>query len=746
MRDFLILSSRIVATAFVLSAASLFATTRTVNSLNDSGPGSLRELIAESAANDTINFSVTGTITLTTAELLINKHLTINGPGAHLLTVQRSTAGGTAQFRIFDIPSGYFNVTISGLTIANGNIPASLNDGGGISNQSSGTLTVVGCTISGNTASSNSGGSSGGGISNFTGTVNLTDCTVSSNSVKGNGSGGGGIGGGIVNFGTLNLTNSTISGNIANDGSSGGGISAYGTLNVTDCAISGNIATGTGGNISSFGGEGGGISAYGTLNVTNSTISGNTANNNGGGISSDIFSTVTIANSTISDNIAKVGGGISNTGGSTVNLTNSTVSGNTASSVFGDNGVGGGISNDGVGTVNLTSSTISGNTASNDGGGISNGNGAVNIRDTIVAKNTATIGSDISGALTSYGFNLIGNNSGATITPRTGDQIGTPGSPIDPLLAQLAENGGPTKTQALLSRSPAINAGGPDAPARDQRHYLRNGVSDIGAFEFGGTIPVTLANISTRAFVQTGDNVMIGGFIISGGGQKKMIVRAIGPSLAQHGIVNPLQNPTLELHDHTGAVIASNDNWRNAPNRQEIINSGLAPSNNLESAILMSLNPGNYTAIVRGVNNGTGIALMEGYDLDATAGSKFGNTSTRALVQTGDNVLIGGLIITGPDSDEVIVRAIGPSLAQQGITNPLLDPTLELHDGNGMVIAINDNWRDTQRAEIEATGLAPTDDRESAIVRTLAPGNYTAIVRGKSNTIGVALVEVYGLN
>ena len=255
-----------------------------------------------------------------------------------------------------------------------------------------------------------------------------------------------------------------------------------------------------------------------------------------------------------------------------------------------------------------------------------------------------------------------------------------------------------------------------------------------------------LYNISTRAFVQTGDNVMIGGLIITGSGQKKVIVRAIGPSLVDHGITNPLQDPTLELHDHTGAVIASNDDWMNAPNKQEIIDSGLAPSNNLESAILTSLDPGAYTAIARGINNGTGIALVEGYDLDPAAGSKLGNISTRALVQTGDNVMIGGLIITGTGQENVIVRAIGPSLAQYGITNPLADPTLELHDGNGALIAFDDNWRDSQEAEIQATGFAPSNDLESAIVATLAPGNYTAIVRGKNDTIGVALVEVYGLN
>jgi hypothetical protein len=258
--------------------------------------------------------------------------------------------------------------------------------------------------------------------------------------------------------------------------------------------------------------------------------------------------------------------------------------------------------------------------------------------------------------------------------------------------------------------------------------------------------PGRLGNISTRAFVQTGDNVVIGGFIITGSGQKRVIVRAIGPSLVNHGITNPLQNPTLELHDHTGAVIASNDNWMNSPNKQEIIDSGLAPSNNLESAILTSLNPGAYTAIVRGVNNGTGIALVEGYDLNPTAGSKLGNLSTRALVQTGNNVMIGGFIITGPGQKKVLVRAIGPSLAQHSITNPLQDPTLELHNGNGALIAFNDNWKDTQQAQIQATGLQPTNDNESAILRTLPPGNYTAVVRGKNNTIGVALVEVYGLN
>ncbi len=235
---------------------------------------------------------------------------------------------------------------------------------------------------------------------------------------------------------------------------------------------------------------------------------------------------------------------------------------------------------------------------------------------------------------------------------------------------------------------------------------------------------------------------MIGGFIITGVGQKKVIVRGIGPSLVNYGITNPLQNPMLELHNSTGAVIASNDNWIDAPNRQEIINSGLAPRNNLESAILMSLNPGAYTAIVRGVSGGIGVGLAEVYDLDLTAGSKLGNISTRAFVQTGDNVMIGGFIVSGPDSETVVVRAIGPSLVSYGITNPLQNPTLELHDHTGAVIASNDNWMSApNRLDIINSG----NRFESAILMRLAPGAYTAIVRGISAGTGVALVEVYGL-
>jgi hypothetical protein len=240
--------------------------------------------------------------------------------------------------------------------------------------------------------------------------------------------------------------------------------------------------------------------------------------------------------------------------------------------------------------------------------------------------------------------------------------------------------------------------------------------------------------------VETGDNVLIGGFIITGTQAKKVMVRAIGPSLPLVGL---LADPTLELHDGVGTLIASNDNWMDAPNKQEIIDSTIAPTNDFESAILTTLDPGLYTAIVRGVNATTGIALVEAYDLDLATRSILANISTRGLVQVGDNVMIGGIIILGVDPQEVLLRAIGPSLPVAGA---LADPTLELHDKDGVVIASNDNWRSDQEADIMATNIPPTDDAESAILMTLTPDAYTAIVRGKDDTTGIALVEAYQLD
>ena len=258
--------------------------------------------------------------------------------------------------------------------------------------------------------------------------------------------------------------------------------------------------------------------------------------------------------------------------------------------------------------------------------------------------------------------------------------------------------------------------------------------------------PTTLLNISTRLRVLAGDNALIGGFIITGAAPKRVIVRAIGPSLTDSGISGALADPVLELHGPGGFITITNDNWQDTQ-QSEIEATGIPPNNNLESAIVATLPPGAYTAIVRGQGDGTGVGLVETYDLDSAASSQLANISTRGFVDTGENVMIGGLI-AGPasaDGGPMLVRAIGPSLSGFGVPNALQDPTLELRDRNGNLIASNDDWRDTQQAAILATGIPPSHDKESAILSNVAPGNYTAIVRGMNNGTGIGLVEVYNL-
>jgi hypothetical protein len=271
-----------------------------------------------------------------------------------------------------------------------------------------------------------------------------------------------------------------------------------------------------------------------------------------------------------------------------------------------------------------------------------------------------------------------------------------------------------------------------------------------------------LGNISTRSLVQTDDNVMIGGFIIEGTQPKTVIVRAIGPELTRFGVPNALADPTLELHNSAGTLIGSNNNWQatviggiiTSDQVSAIQNSGHAPSQPSESAIIATLQPGNYTAIVRGLSNTVGVALVEVYDLSADTASVLGNISTRSFVQTGNDVMIGGFIIEGSGPKTVIVRAIGPELTRFGIPNALADPALDLHNSTGALIASNNNWQTTaidgiitgdQVSAIQNSGHAPSQPSESAIIATLQPGNYTAIVRGVRNTTGVALVEVYDL-
>ncbi len=286
---------------------------------------------------------------------------------------------------------------------------------------------------------------------------------------------------------------------------------------------------------------------------------------------------------------------------------------------------------------------------------------------------------------------------------------------------------------------------------------FQNGQVDPGFVPEAGIVTVSTLglNLSTRVAVGAGDDALIAGFVIEGGSAKRIMIRAIGPSLAGGNapVQRPLVDPVVELRDGLGTLIARNDNWRTTEiggaiggdQAGDIEGSTIAPTSEAESAFIATLDPGAYTAIVRGAAGGTGIALVEMYDLDPTSPARLANISTRGRVGTDDDVMIGGIILGGTGLSEVLLRAIGPSLSTAGVSGELLDPILELHDGNGALIVTNDDWKDIQREEIEATTLAPSNDKEAAILTALGPGNYTAIVKGVNDTTGIAVVEAYAL-
>lgn len=252
-----------------------------------------------------------------------------------------------------------------------------------------------------------------------------------------------------------------------------------------------------------------------------------------------------------------------------------------------------------------------------------------------------------------------------------------------------------------------------------------------------------LANISTRLRVLTGDNVLIGGFIVTGTQPKKVVARAIGPTLGTFGLAGTLPDPQLELYNSAGVVIGSNDNWRSSQ-QAELLSIGLAPESDLEAAVVATLRANSaYTAIVSDRNGSTGVGLIEVYNIEPAADSQLANISSRGFVQTGDNVMIAGFILNGGNTRRVIVRALGPSLPVNGKLN---DTILELFNSNGDSLGQNDNWPSDQEAEINASSVPPENNLESAIIRTLNPGAYSAIVRGKNGTTGVGLVEVYALD
>jgi cytochrome c peroxidase len=261
-----------------------------------------------------------------------------------------------------------------------------------------------------------------------------------------------------------------------------------------------------------------------------------------------------------------------------------------------------------------------------------------------------------------------------------------------------------------------------------------------------GAAPAQALNISTRLGVGTGDNVMIGGFIIKGNSSKSVLIRGLGPSLSNLGLAGVLLDPVLELRGANGAVLFQNDNWKD-DQRTQIEGTLFQPTDDREPVIVASLSPAAYTTILTGKNQTTGIGLIEIYDRDQTADSELQNISTRGFVGAQSNVLIGGFILRGNNNTRLAVRGLGPSLSQFGLTNLLADPTLELHDGNGAILIANDNWADDSAAAdlLRANGLALSDPRESAIFTTLPAGQFTAILAGKNGGTGIGTIEVYNL-
>jgi hypothetical protein len=261
--------------------------------------------------------------------------------------------------------------------------------------------------------------------------------------------------------------------------------------------------------------------------------------------------------------------------------------------------------------------------------------------------------------------------------------------------------------------------------------------------------PAKALNIATRLRVELGDNAMIGGFIISGSGSKVLVLRGIGPSLINFGISDALVDPVLTLRGSNGAIIRQNDNWQEDPAQAALISgAGLAPQDPRESGIAATLSPGAYTAVLTGTNQTTGVGLVEIYDTNSSADAQLGNISTRGLVQTGTNVMIGGFILGGTTgSARVVLRGIGPTLSQSGLSNVLANPTLELKNSNGTTLAANDNWQDdpASAAALSANGFALQNSLESGIFITLPPGAFTAILAGQNGGTGIGLVEVYNL-
>jgi hypothetical protein len=413
------------------------------------------------------------------------------------------------------------------------------------------------------------------------------------------------------------------------------------------------------------------------------------------------------------------------------------------------------------GNVNVSRGTIA--PTSGGGGGDVNLSGAGIIvipgSYAIPGPDTMTINGNLALGADAHYSMVIRNNTAGEFDTMTVSGSATFGGTLDVTLVNHFVPQ-PSDSFTVLTAGPPITGAFTNAPNGSRFPTTDGAGSFIATYSDNHLVlsnfvtkpPDQLLNISTRMRVLTGDNVLIAGFIITGTDPKKVIIRGLGPSLGAVGVQGALTDTTLELHQGSN-TLATNDNWKiddQTGQSQEatIRATTIPPNNDLESALVATLNPGAYTAVLAGKNQTVGIGVVEVYDLDQAANSKLANIATRGFVDTGDNAMIGGFIVggAGGGAAKVIIRGLGPSLGSVGVQGALTDTTLELHDNNGTTIATDDNWKDSQQGDIQATTIPPSNDLDSAIVRTLVPGNYTAVLRGVNNGKGIGLVEVYNLN
>ncbi len=593
-----------------------------VNDNGDGGTGTLRFVIANVCNGSNITFAdnVRGAINLTSGELAINKSLTISGPGPNLLGVQRSAAAGTPNFRVFNIAAGV-NTSISGLTVANGNLPSALDFGGGILNN--GALTLSSVSVTGNSSGI------GGGISNSNGTLNLTNSTISNNSANS----GGGIAGG-----TQNLTNSTISGNTARTGN-GGGITVL-TASLINTTVANNSApAGSGGGIFNNGNNGATVRARNSIIALNSAasgpdVSGALTSNNFNLVGNGSVATITPAQfadqiGTAVSPIDPLLGPLADNGGGTP--THGLLPGSPAI----DKGHSSGAATDQRGFTRPVDRADTTNAQDGDGADIGAFEVPAPASVTTLANISTRLRVETGDNVLIGGFIVTGTQPKKVIIRAIGTSLPLADKLADPTLELHGPNGlieandnwvdSPNKQAIIDSTVPpasdlesaivaTLPANGAGYTAIVRGANGSTGIGVVEAYDLDTAADSRLANISTRGFVQTGDNVLIAGTIVVGPGSQKVLIRGIGPSLTVPG---KMENPVLELRDSNGVVLQTNDNWIDSPDKQAIIDSTVPPTNDLESAIVATL-PGNnasYTAVLRGVNDTTGIAVVEVYAL-----------------------------------------------------------------------------------------------------------------------------------